>query len=263
MIIQEKTNMESIGSIEKALGVFNLLRKAPYSMNLTEIAAGLGMSKPGALKIVRVLEENAFLLKDPQSKQYSLGPALFRLGNLYREQKGITEIVQPVLHDLTDFTKATSYLTLWEKNEAFLILVEENLKEPCYTLKGGVVGDAVPIHCGASAKLLAAYQDKALVTGILEKRGLERKGSRTIVSMEDLFREYASIREKGYALSEDEYEDGLIALSVPIAGLGETVRMALSISGNKAWLSREGILEHLPQLQQGARQVAYKLAFRK
>lgn len=256
--------MESIGSIEKALGVFNLLRKAPYSMNLTEIAAGLNMSKPGALKILRVLEENAFLLKDPQSKHYSLGPALFRLGNLYREQKGITEIVQPVLYQLTDFTKATSYLTLWEKDEAFLILVEENLKEPCYALKGGVVfGDAIPIHCGASAKLLAAYQDKALVTGILEKRGLERKGSRTIVSMEDLFGEYASIREKGYALSEDEYEEGLIALSVPIPASGNGVRMALSISGNKAWLSREGILEHLPLLQQGARQVAYKLAFRK
>ncbi len=83
------------------------------------------------------------------------------------------------------------------------------------------------------------------------------------MNMEDLFGEYASIREKGYALSEDEYEEGLIALSVPIAGPGGTVRMALSISGNTAWLSREGILEHLPLLQQGARQIAYKLAFRK
>ena len=256
--------MDNSTSLEKALFIFTLLRKAPYSMNLTEIASGLGMSKPGALKILRVLEENAFLIRDLQSKHYTLGPALFRLGNLYREQKGITDIVQPVLHQLTETSKATSYLTIWEKDEAFLILIEENPNEPCYALKGGVVfGDAIPIHCGASAKLLAAWQDRDTIAAILENRGLDKKGSRTIGTMEQLFREYASIREKGYAMSENEYEEDLIALSVPIVEEGKPVRMALSISANTSRFSREGMLEHLSLLQQGARQVGYKLAFRK
>ncbi len=255
--------MDKSSSIDKAIQILTLLRCAPYSANLTLIATKIGMTKPGALKTLRILEENAFIRKDANTKQYSLGPALLRLGNVYREQKGITDIAHPILRHLTSSTLASAYITIWDKDEAFLLLLEESPKGPCYALKGDAVfGDSIPIHTGASAKLLAAHQDPALVNAILDTKGLERKGSRTIVDREKLFHEYAAIRELGYALSEDEYEEGLIALSVPIPEADGAIRWALSISGYKTWLKREELLDHLPLLKNGAKQIALKFGFR-
>jgi len=229
--------MDKSSSIDKAIQILTLLRCAPYSANLTLIATKIGMTKPGALKTLRILEENAFIRKDANTKQYSLGPALLRLGNVYREQKGITDIAHPILRHLTSSTLASAYITIWDKDEAFLLLLEESPKGPCYALKGDAVfGDSIPIHTGASAKLLAAHQDPALVNAILDTKGLERKGSRTIVD-----------REK---------------LSVPIPEADGAIRWALSISGYKTWLKREELLDHLPLLKNGAKQIALKFGFR-
>jgi len=255
--------MKSSGSVERAIQVLTFLRLPPYFATLTQIAVGIGMTKPGVLKILKTFEEHSFVHKNPVSKLYSLGPALLRLGNVYREEKGISDIAQPVLRQLCDETGVTAYVTLWEKEEAFLLFLEESARGPCYALKSGAVfGDPIPIHSGASAKLLAAHQDPALIAEILDKLGQRRMGPRTITDRESLLREFETIRENGYAQSEDEYEDGLVALSVPIRESSGAVNWALSISGYTAWVSREELLGFLPLLRRGAEQIVHKLSFR-
>lgn len=255
--------MKNQGSINRVIQVLNVLRHLPYSANLTYIATQIGMSKPGTLKILRILEENAFVWKNANSKQYTLGPALLRLGNVYREQKGISDIAQPVLRQLSIATEASAYITIWENEEAFLLFLEESPKGICYGLKGDAVfGDSIPIHSGASAKLLASYQDTALIEAILDRQGMERRGSKTITDKAALFREFARIRELGYAQSEDEYEEGLIAISVPIPESDGKICWSLSISANKTWIQMDALLKHLPLLRNGAEKIARKHTFR-
>lgn len=255
--------MKNMGSIDRVIQVLNVLRHLPYSANLTYIATQIGMSKPGTLKILRVLEENAFVRKNSNSKQYTLGSAVLRLGNVYREQKGVSDIVQPILRQLSVITEASSYITIWENEEAFLLFLEESPKGICYGLKGDAVfGDSIPIHSGASAKLLASFQDSSLIEAILDKQGLEKRGSRTITDKATLFREFARIREFGYAQSEDEYEEGLIAISVPIPDLDGKINWSLSISANKTWIQMDALLKYLPLLRSGAERISRKHTFR-
>jgi len=221
------------------------------------------MTKPGALKILHTLEESSFIHRNPDEKQYTLGPALLRLGNVYRELKGISDIAQPILRHISDETTGAAYITLWEKSEAFLLFLEESPKGTSYRLTGGaVLGDPIPIHTGASAKLLASFQPREEIQAILAKDGLRPMGAKTITDPELLFREFDAIRAQGYAVTEDEYEDGMVALSIPIPESDGRVVLALSISGYKTWISKDDLLRFLPLLVSGAERIAHKLSFR-
>lgn len=258
--------METLNSVEKALVVLNQLRRPPFSFNLTEVASILQITKPGALKILNTLEKSGFVVKNTRTKHYSLGPSLFRLGNVYQETKGITEIAQPVLRSLAEMAQGTAYVTLWEQSEAFIILKEENPNDYLYSLKtlqlNQVFGDSIPIHCGASAKLLAAFQNPREVEKILEAQGLPKCGPNTILSKESLFEEYRKIREQGYAISDEEYDTGLVALSVPLFDEANRAVIALSLACHKIRMPLDGMMEFLPVLRSSARQMERKLSLR-
>lgn len=253
----------TLNSTEKVLYILKFLRKPPYSLNLTEIAEKLDITKAGALKILNIMDEHAFVRRDIQTKRYSLGPALFRLGNVYKELKGIDEIARPILKNLTERTKETSYITIWEHDEAFLILKEDGPEGVLYKLDGDqVYGDEISIHCGASSKLLAAFQDEEFIKNLIDSLDLVPFGPNTITTQKALLEEYKKIRNDKYAISNEEYLPGLAAIAVPIFDKNNQVWCAISVAGPKSRLDPYHPGEILDLLRQSALQIESKLRFR-
>lgn len=252
-----------LNSTEKVLYILKILRKPPYSLSLTEIAEKLGVTKSGALKILKIMSDNAFVIRDIKTKRYSLGPALLRLGNVYKELKGIVEIGRPILKHLTDVTKETSYITIWEHDEAFIILKEDGSRGVLYKLEGDqVYGDEIPIHCGASSKLLAAFQDEEFIHDLVDSMNLTSYGPNTIIDRDELKREFSRIRNQKYSISNEEYSAGLVAMAVPIFDKNQQVWCAISVAGPKTRLDPENSPQILELLRQGAHQIESRIRFR-
>jgi len=253
----------ALTSTEKVLHILKILRKPPYSLSLTEIAAKIDVTKSGALKILNIMSENAFVIRDLKTKRYTLGPALLRLGNVYKELKGIVEIATPVLKHLTDVTEETSYITIWEHDEAFIILKEDGPGGVLYRLEGDqVYGDQIPIHCGASSKLLAAFQEEEFIRRLVYSLDLTRLGPNTITNPENLLAEYNKIRQCRYAVSDEEYSPGLVAIAVPISDKHDQVWSAISVAGPKNRLNPSEPREMLELLRQSSQQIESRLRFR-
>jgi DNA-binding IclR family transcriptional regulator len=88
----------------------------------------------------------------------------------------------------------------------------------------------VPAHCSALGKVLYAYEVLPVPPG-----RLERRTDRTVTTREALNAELATIRDLGYAVTQDELETGLSAIAAPVRGK-EGVMCAIGVSGPTARL---------------------------
>ncbi len=96
----------------------------------------------------------------------------------------------------------------------------------------------MPLHCAALGKVLLAYGAGELPSGRLEHRA-----ARTITSRAALQADLAVVRRRGYAVTDEELEPGLIAVAAPVHSSAGAVVAALSVSGPASRLTRTRIPE--------------------
>jgi DNA-binding IclR family transcriptional regulator len=98
------------------------------------------------------------------------------------------------------------------------------------------VGMSVPLHCSALGKVLLAYG-----TGQLPPGRLERLTDKTITTETALRSDLAGVRARGYAVTDEELEPGLIAVAAPVRGYDGAVVAALSVSAPTNRMTSEDV----------------------
>jgi IclR family acetate operon transcriptional repressor len=114
-------------------------------------------------------------------------------------------------------------------------LVEQIAQVDSTYLIGGTnwVGLSVPLHCSALGKVLLAYDAAELPPG-----RLARRTARTLTSREAVAADLAQVRRRGYAVTYEELEPGLVAVAAPVYRDGAAIVAALSVSGPASRLTR-------------------------
>jgi DNA-binding IclR family transcriptional regulator len=121
---------------------------------------------------------------------------------------------------------------------ASLGMVEQVAQVDSTYLIGGTnwVGLSVPLHCAALGKVLLAYAAAELPPGPMEQRT-----ERTITRRGALEMDLREVRRRGYAVTDEELEPGLVAIAAPVYRDGAAVVAALSVSGPATRLTRSRI----------------------
>ncbi len=101
-------------------------------------------------------------------------------------------------------------------------------------------GLSVPLHCSALGKVLLAY-GTAQLSGQLPAGRLERRTDKTITSEAALRAELAGVRARGYAITDEELEPGLIAVAAPVHGFDGAVVAALSVLAPASRMTRDRV----------------------
>jgi DNA-binding IclR family transcriptional regulator len=145
----------------------------------------------------------------------------------------LVAVAQPFLDRLGKATSETINLGVASGQT-----VEQIAQVDCAYLIGAVnwVGLSVPLHASALGKVLLAYGAAQLPPGRLEKRT-----EKTITSGAALRGELAAVRARGYAVTDEELEPGLIALAAPVFRYDGTVVAAMSVSAPASRMTREAM----------------------
>jgi DNA-binding IclR family transcriptional regulator len=114
-------------------------------------------------------------------------------------------------------------------------------------------GSLVPTYCTASGKLLLATIDDARRTRLLETLDMQRLTERTVTDRAHLKTILGSVAACGYALDDEEFMPGLIALAVPVVGPRGRVLGAVALHAPRDQMSLEEAIELRPLLQAAAR----------
>jgi DNA-binding IclR family transcriptional regulator len=131
-----------------------------------------------------------------------------------------------------DKTRASVFLGILIDGHVTILDIVESRQDLKITAP---VGSTIPLFAGAVGKVFLASMDEEHAAGIIKSNGLPRFTANSIVDTKLYFKELVQVREKGYAVDDEEYILGVWAVASPLVGLGQ-LRSAIWAVGFKASL---------------------------
>ena len=206
---------------------------------VSEISKKLGFSQSKTYRLVRTLTKYGLLQEDNGTARYSLGLNALRIGLLAQQNFNLSAIARPFMKELSLLTKETVLLTAVNGTKGIVLERVESEEPIRYSLFQP--GASIPLHAGASSKILMAYLPEEEWGRIIKNESLKRYTQNTITDVNYLTAHLREIREKGYAFSDQEVDRDVRAVAVPVLnGLGELVA-GLSVAGPAYRISKKRI----------------------
>lgn len=213
------------------------------SATVTEIAEEVGLAKSTVHEYLYTLTDLGFLVNE--NGEYQLGLRFYEYGLSARNQYDILEAVTPSLEHLASETGEVAWFIVEEHGKA--VYLENAFREHSIQTHARV-GKREHLHCLASGKAIMAHMPEEKVYDIIERYGLPRKTSNTLTTTDGLFDELAEIRDRGYAINNEETTRQIIAIAAPVLTQENEVVGGLCISGPARRMKRKGFKSDFPEL---------------
>jgi DNA-binding IclR family transcriptional regulator len=174
-----------------------------------------------------ILERHGYLERSSTGEKYHLGAKLVQLGMHALNSLDLGKIATPHLEDLVRQTGETAHVGVLRQGEIVSLFYSQgtHLLRPPAT-----VGRRVPVHCTSLGKAILAFlpeeEQKRILAGISYKPYTRK----TITRSSDLKLELKRIRNAGYALDREEFEEGLKCLGAPVWDHSGHVIAAISVA---------------------------------
>ncbi|GAA3725242.1 DNA-binding IclR family transcriptional regulator [Spinactinospora alkalitolerans] len=233
-------------SVVKAVRLLRELAKHRQGATATALAAATRIARPTAFRLLYSLEQNGFV--DRIDNNYILGWELARLGKIADPHAGLVRRVQPVLDDLAAELNETATMSIPLGDDDFELIAEAASSHLVGVTVGKNVGRHFPLHASSTGKILLAELPKDRIESLLPP-ALEAFASRTITDRGALLKELAEVREQGYSVIDNEFEEGLLSLSRPVRDSSGKLAAILTAEGPRYRLSRDRIPEALQHMQ--------------
>lgn len=205
------TVLDAVGELEEATA--------------SELATHLDMAVSTVHKHLQTLVENGLLVK--RDGTYQLGLKLFHLGTRAKQRDTRFTLARETVYDLADRTSEVVNFSVKENGRAITLF--DSLDTG--TLEGFQKGQYFYLHSAAAGKAMLAEMEEERVEEIIEQWGLPQLTPHTITDRTALYDELARIRERGYAVNDEEAWESLKAVAVPVHNPDGSVLGAMDISG--------------------------------
>ncbi|MGX7828039.1 IclR family transcriptional regulator [Actinokineospora sp. 24-640] len=241
-------------AIERALSVLGCFGSGERALGISELARRTGLTVSTTHRVTRALAEGGLLMQEPRGDRYQLGPTLAVLGARAAGQLGYVE-ARPLLAELAESTGESVNLGIRTGRDVQVVLDVPSHQPLRFDQAAGT---RVPLHTSAMGKcLLAAAED---VEGETRSLGaLARHTSRTVTDPDALLADLHAVRERGWALNDEERHPGVRAVAVPVRTTTGVVA-ALAVQGPAVRVTDERFPAIVNQLTHTARRVAPLLA---
>jgi IclR family transcriptional regulator, acetate operon repressor len=258
--VATKVVPDSTGSpqlLERTFSVLGLFASGRSEWTTTELSQQCGLPVPTVHRIVVSLSSHGFLVRDPSSKRFRLGPAAIALGRAALSAADLPTIASRLLPRLTAATEETSLLTVpTVAHDGSVCLVR--VESPHQLRLSVEPGHRLPLHAGASQKAILAFlpeEDRQrVVSGPLEKFC-----RLTLDSPDALEKEIEAIRSRGWAYSMEETNPGVWGVAIALLNNAGHAIAAVGVAGPAVRLSQEIVRMSVEETQSVAQELAESL----
>ncbi|MFI5719723.1 IclR family transcriptional regulator [Nocardia sp. NPDC051750] len=210
-------------SVTRALSVLACFRDGE-DLGVSEIARRLVLPVSTTHRLLAALVEAGFLDKVNSPSRYRLGTALAEYGQIAYRQHRI-HLAEPHLEELATITGAKASIATRHGNDAVLLGTSSWREAEGHELQGL----RLPLHASALGKVLLAWTQAG--EDELTRLPYDSGTARSISGPEELGKELAHTRERGYAFNDEELVDGFRTIGVPVGEEPGQVRFALGLRG--------------------------------
>ena len=216
--------------VDRAIEILLLFDEEHPVLTAPQVSRRLGMSRSTTYRHIQSLRDHGLLEDGGASGGYRLGPRVFRLARIARSGLGLADVALPFMRQLSQETREVVLLTRSMGRSVVCVERVEAISHPAIRISYER-GQSLPRHAGASAKVHLAFGEPAELEELLDEAPLQRHTDRTITDPELLRKELAEIRDRGYAFSDGEVDEGLRAVAAPVLDSDGRVVAGLSVIG--------------------------------
>jgi len=218
----------SVRAVVRAVSILEQFDLERPEQSLTEVSAGIGLSKSTTHRLLTTLEATEMVEFDRRTSRYRLGLKAYRLGSVVAKSMELVKQADPLLAAMAEETSETSFLVVPDGNEALCMRrfdgshqIRVLYLEP---------GKHSAFNCGAAQRVLLAHLPDDRWEEVAA-RHVRRMTQYSLASRDELERDRREIRERGYAVSWEDVTLHACALGAPVRDASGSVVAAVSISG--------------------------------
>ncbi len=243
--------------LERTLAILALFTRDQREWTTTEASRESGLPIPTVHRIMATLSQSGFLVRDPVTKRFRLGWAAVDLGERARAAVDLRRLAMPALARLASATGETALLSTMNDRRDGAVCLER--VESSMALRLSIEpGREVPLHAGASQKVLLAFLPSDELEAILA-RPLAKLCRATITDAEFLREHLDGIRNRGWAISFEENNLGVWGVALPILDPGGRSVASIGLAGPSARFQRHELATSVRELRLAALEVSSAL----
>lgn len=248
----DNTDQNMIKSLDRAMSVFEYISQA-RGKNLSSIADELGQSPATIYRILVTLESKGLVEFDGDAQLWHIGPRAFVIGARFLRRTSLVERARPILRKLMETTGETANLGIEREGSVlFVSQVETHASIRAFFPPGTLS----PMHASGIGKALLAQMDRDRQARYLAPGALQAFTARTFVDRLALEGELQKIRDRGYAVDDEERTLGMRCIAAPVFDINREAVAGISVSGPTTRVSEPSVEELSRPVIEAARQLS-------
>lgn len=246
-------NRERVTSVERALSILELLASKHQGLSTSAISRSAHVPKSSTSYLLRTLVARGYVRRDPETGQHTLGIRVLSLGGQAMQGMALREVAIPHLRGIVERTRLGAHLAILDHGDAVYI---ERIESPGFIKMDIWVGRRVAPQVTAIGKALICQLERQEVQEIAARHRISPASSKTIMNMPRLLEELGAIRQRGYAIDDEEHAVGVRCVAAPVFAASGEVIAAIGISGTVSQLNDD----YLPSVGNIIRTAALKFS---
>jgi IclR family acetate operon transcriptional repressor len=241
-----------VQSVDRALLIIETLAEDDEGYRLTDLAVRTGLSPSTVHRLLATLEKRRFVQFDRDESMWHIGAQSFAVGSTFVRRRNFVTQALPYLRRLRDQTRETANLAVVDDG-AMVVLTRVESREIMRSVTK--VGGRVPMVASGLGKALLSTYSEEDVFAIIQREGMPRLTSKSIVRAGELCKSLHDIRQQGYSVDDEEALIGLRCVSAVVYDDCSEPLAAISVSGKASRVPND----RLPVLGKLVQEVAAEL----
>ncbi len=225
-------NSDFVQSLDRGLAVIRAFGPDRERLSLSEVARATGLTRAATRRFLLTLVKLGYVRSD--GREFSLRPRVLELGYAYLSGLALPEIASPHLEELVAMVRESSSISVLDGN--YVVYVARVPTKRIMTVAISV-GTRFPAYATSMGRVLLAGLSPDELDRYLAEADLEPITARTVTDPERLREVLAEVARQGYAIVDQELEEGLRAVAAPIRGPGGSVTAAINLSAHASRVS--------------------------
>ncbi|MFC6021262.1 IclR family transcriptional regulator [Plantactinospora solaniradicis] len=231
---------EFVQSLERGLAVIRAFDAEHPELTLSDVARAADLTRAAARRFLLTLVELGYVRSD--GRLFALRPRILELGYAYLSSLNLPEVALPHLESLVAQVHESCSVSVLDGDEVVYIARVPTHRIMTIAIS---VGTRFPAYATSMGRVLLAAQPEQWLDGYLARTELRPMTRRTITDPERLRSTLHRVRSQGFALVDQELEEGLRSIAVPIRRPDGSVAAAMNLSAHVSRGSSESIRREL------------------
>jgi len=257
-VSSEVRSTEFVQSLERGLSVITVFSEEARPLTLSEIAEKTGLARAAARRFLITLRDLGYVESD--GRLFSLRPRVLELGYSYLSSLPVWEVARPHLEELAGKVQETTSASVLDGDDIVFVARVESKRIMSMTLG---VGSRLPAWATAMGRVLLADLSSDQLDRYFLHATLAPLNQRTITDEKKLRRIIDEARKRGWTLVDQEVEEGVRSLAVPIRSPQGRTEAAVTVCSHALRATKDRIIdEFLPLVLRTSERVTAELGRR-